>query len=384
MFTLTHMILDGANGTELQRRGMPPGCCSEQWILDHPEAELDIQRRYVDAGSTAILAPTFGANRSALSRHGLADRVREYNLRLVALSRQAAEGKAFVGGDLSPTGLCCGSVEPALYDEMKAVFREQAQALEEAGVDFFMVETQISLAEAKATVEAIREVSEKPILVSFTMAPSGKSFSGGEIASALLTLEPLGIAAFGINCVDDAALIAKTLTALRSLTNLPLLVQANAGLPETMDGKTVYTMTAEKMAEDALRYYECGADIFGSCCGSNASHIRAIAEAVDPLPFRTHTGDKPRCLCSEYRFLNLDKPYRSGELHWEKREEELERMEDEGVELCRLRIENEEQLTALLQEQGAFRLPLSLQFSDPSLKKAFLRHYIGVAQIEER
>lgn len=383
MFTLTHMILDGANGTELQRRGMPPGCCSEQWILDHPEAELDIQRRYVEAGSTALLAPTFGANRSALGRHGLGDKVREYNLRLVELSRQAADGKAFVGGDLSPTGLCCGGVEPALYDSVKEIFAEQVKALEEAGVDFYMVETQISLAEAKATVEAIRELSDKPVLVSFTMAPSGKSFSGGEIASVLLTLEPMGISAFGVNCVDNAELIAATLTELRSLTNLPLLVQANAGLPETVDGKSVYTMTPEKMAEDALRYYDCGADIFGSCCGSDARHIRAISSAVNALPFRTHEGPKPRCLCSEYRTINMDKATRSGELHWSDWENELESMEEEGVELCCLRIENEEQLNTLLSQQGLFRLPLSVHFSDDTLQKTFEKYYIGVSEIKK-
>ena len=383
MFSLTHMILDGANGTELQRRGMPAGCCSEQWILDHPEAELDIQRRYVEAGSTAILAPTFGANRISLDHHGLGDQVRDYNLRLVALSRQATDDRALVGGDLSPTGLCCGSVEPALFDSVKAAFREQALALEEAGVDFFMVETQISLAEAKATVLAIREVSDKPIFVSFTMTPSGKSFSGGEIASALLTLEPLGIAAFGINCVDNAELIAHTLTELRSLTNLPLLVQANAGLPETVDGKSVYSMSPEQMAADAKHYYDCGADIFGSCCGSNAEHIRAIAQTVGTLPFRTHGGEKKPCLCSEYRYLCMEEAHCAATLtDWENWEEELEKIEEEGAELLRLRIDTREQLDALLNQQAAFRTPLSIRFADNSLKKAFSDYYIGLADME--
>ena len=380
MFSLAHMILDGANGTELQRRGMPAGCCSEQWILAHPEAELDIQRRYVEAGSTAILAPTFGANRISLGHHGLGDCVRDYNLRLVALSRQAADGKALVGGDLSPTGLCCGSVEPTLFDSVKAAFREQAQALEEADVDFFMVETQISLAEAKATVLAIREVSSKPVFVSFTMTPSGKTLSGGEVASALLTLEPLGIAAFGINCVDNAALIEKTLRELRSLTKLPLLVQANAGLPETVEGKSVYSMSPAQMAADAKRYYDGGADIFGSCCGSNAEHIRAIAETVGVLPFRSHEGDKPRCLCSEYRYLPVGKECREATItDWENWEDELERIEEEGAELIRLNIETREQLDALLDQQGAFRMPLSVRFSDNSLKEVFSDYYIGLA-----
>ena len=380
MFSLAHMILDGANGTELQRRGMPAGCCGEQWILAHPEAELDVQRRYVEAGSTAILAPTFGANRISLAHHGLGDCVRDYNLRLVALSRQAADGRALVGGDLSPTGLCCGSVEPALFDRVKAAFREQAQALEEAGVDFFMVETQISLAEARATVLAIREVSDKPIFVSFTMTPSGKTLSGGEIASALLTLEPLGIAAFGVNCVDNAARIAATLTELRSLTNLPLLVQANAGLPETVDGKSVYSASPAQMAADARRYYDCGADIFGSCCGSNAQHIRAIAETVSPLPLRTHEGEKPRCLCSEYRYLPMGQERREATLtHWENWEDELERFEEEGAELLHLHVETREQLDAVLSQQGAFRMPLCVRFSDISLKNTFFDYYIGLA-----
>ena len=383
MFTLSPMILDGANGTELQRRGMPPGCCSEQWILEHPEAELDIQRRYVEAGSTAILAPTFGANRCALGRHGLGESVRDYNLRLVALSRQAAAGRALVGGDLSPTGLCCGSVEPALFDTVREAFREQAQALEEAGVDFFMVETQISLAEAKATVLAIREVSDKPIFVSFTMAPSGKSFSGGEIACALLTLEPLGIAAFGINCVDDAELIVHTLTELRGLTNLPLLVQANAGLPETVDGKSVYSLSPETMAQDAKRYYDCGADIFGSCCGSDDRHIRAIAQTVGALPFRSHTACIPRCLCSEYRYLRMEGTPVEKELNdWEHWEEALASLEEQGAELLRLSLEKREQVDALLHQQGDFRMPLRVEFSDPGWKNDFSTYYIGLADIK--
>lgn len=382
MFSLAHMILDGANGTELQRRGMPPGCCGEQWILAHPEAELDIQRRYVEAGSTAILAPTFGANRISLGHHGLGDSVRDYNLRLVALSRQAADGRALVGGDLSPTGLCCGSVEPALFDRVKAAFREQARALEEADVDFFMVETQISLAEAKATVLAIREVSDKPIMVSFTMTPSGKTLSGGEIASALLTLEPLGIAAFGINCVDDAELIACKLTELRSLTNLPLLVQANAGLPQTVEGKSVYSMSPAQMAADAKRYYDCGADIFGSCCGSNAEHIRVIAQTVGALPVRAHKGDILPRLCSEYRYLPMDAERREATLtDWENWEEELEQIEEEGAELLRLRIDTREQLDALLNQQASFRMPLSVRFSDSSLKNVFSDYYIGLADL---
>lgn len=377
------LILDGANGTELQRRGMPPGCCSEKWILEHPEAERDIQRRYIEAGSTAILAPTFGANRIALGRHGLGDRVRDYNTELVKLSRELAGSDILVGGDLSPTGLACGSIEPALFDSLKEVFTEQARALEDAGVDFFMVETQISLAEAKASVLAVKEVSDKPVFVSFTLAPGGKTFSGGDVASALLTLEPLGIAGFGINCVDSATLIEATISRLRGLTSLPLLVQANAGLPETVDGRAVYSMTPEAMAADALRYYECGADIFGSCCGSCDAHIRAIADAVGGLPLRRHKKNHYEYLCTEYLVLRTDEIPNPASLtineHWE---EEMEKLEQDGVNLCRIRVENREQLQILLNQQGYFRMPLSVHFCEKEIEDEFRAYYIGIARIE--
>lgn len=377
---LSHMILDGANGTELQRRGMPPGCCSEQWILDHPEAELDIQRCYVEAGSTALLAPTFGANRASLSRYGLGDRVAEYNRRLVELSREAAGGRALVAGDLSATGLVCGAAEPALFDKLLEVFGEQAEALEAAGVDFYMVETQISLPEAKAAVMAIRQRSDKPVFASFTMAGNGRSFAGGEIASALLTLEKLGISAFGINCVDDAALIERTLRQLRGLTALPLLVQANAGLPETVEGKSVYTMTPETMAADARRYYEAGADIFGSCCGSRAEHIRAIAEAVGALPFRSHSAPAGRYACSEYRFVSTEGARCERLEAKENWEEALEEMEQRGTELCELHLENEEQLERLLNAQDSFRLPLRVRCANEDIQRRLERYYTGTVQ----
>ncbi len=383
MFDLTHMILDGANGTELQRRGMPPGVCSEQWILEHPEAQQDIQRRYVAAGSTAVLAPTFGANGVALSRHGHGERVREYNLRLVALSREAVGGKALIGGDISPTGLCCGVVEPALYERVLAVYREQVSALEEAGVDFYMVETQISLPEAHAAVTAVKEISRKPVFASFSMAGGGRTFAGGDVACALLTLEKLGIDAFGINCVDDPAVIAATLKRLRALTALPLLVQANAGLPETVDGRAVYSVTAETMAADALVYYEAGADIFGACCGSHDGHIGAIARAVGSLPWRSHGNTEGEYACSEYVLTDLKGAVRAVEVRVDENwEATLEKAEEQEADLLCLHIENEAQLEVLLRQADKLRTPLSLRFADSSFREKFEKVYVGVAEFK--
>ena len=173
------LMLDGATGTQLQKRGMPAGSCSEQWLLAHPEA-IEFQRRYVQSGSGAVYAPTFGANRALLSRHGLGGQVDEYNRRLVALSRQAVGDGVRVGGDISSTGLLYGSAGEEEFEKLFAIYREQAEALEAAGVDFFAVETQLSLNEARAAVLAVKEVSRRPILVSFTLNGSGRTFSGGK------------------------------------------------------------------------------------------------------------------------------------------------------------------------------------------------------------
>ena len=138
-------ILDGATGTQLQKRGFSGGGCAEAWVLEHPEAILDIQRRYVDAGSAIIYAPTFGANRVKLEANGIFNRVGEFNERLAALSKEAAGGRALVAGDIAPTGLFLAPLGTASFEELVEIYTEQAAALERAGVDLFAIETQMTL-----------------------------------------------------------------------------------------------------------------------------------------------------------------------------------------------------------------------------------------------
>ena len=150
------LILDGATGTELQKRGYTGEECAESWILKHPDAILEIQRAYVAAGSRVVYAPTFGANRVKLESHGLLGKVREVNLRLAELSKHAADGRAWVAGDIAPTGLLLYPLGTASFAELLEVYTEQAAALENAGVDLFVIETMMTLAEARAALLAVK------------------------------------------------------------------------------------------------------------------------------------------------------------------------------------------------------------------------------------
>ena len=375
------LIFDGATGTQLQKRGMPAGSCSEKWLLEHPEA-IDFQTKYVHSGADAVYAPTFGANRVLLGRHGLGDKVAEYNRILVELSRKAVGESVRVGGDISSTGLVYGSADEEQFDELVDVYTEQAEALEEVGVDFYAVETQIALSEARAAVTAVKQVSDKPVLVSFTMSPAGRSFAGGLLSSALLSLSDMGIDAFGINCVDDPELIARTLQELRAMTDLPLLVKPNAGLPEMIGDKAVYNLSPVTMGEMAERFFALGADLFGGCCGSDENHIAAISAAVAGRTPEKHPAPTGEWVCSEYALLPLTDGLKEAEAELDNDfEENGAEREKEGAEVLHLHVQNEEQLHILLSSQGAVKLPLRVSFEEEGLRERFRRYYAGHAAL---
>ncbi len=270
------LLLDGATGTEMLKRGMPSGSCTDLWILEHPDAILELQRAYVDAGSQVIYAPTFSANRPSLERHGAKIGVRELCRELVALSREASGGKARVAGDVAPCGLQPEPVGEAGFEDLVDVFRLTAEALCDADVDLFAVETQISLIEARAAVTAIRQITQLPMLVSFTCGPTGRSLWGDDLTEAAREMQALGADAFGINCCGDLDLIEKLIREIRGACSLPLVVKPNAGRPENINGRSVYAMTPKTLADSIPRFRDVGATVFGGCCGTTPEHIAAI------------------------------------------------------------------------------------------------------------
>ena len=192
------LILDGATGTELQKHGYAGDVSAEQWTLEHPDVIVGIQRGYVAAGSQVLYTPTFGANRQKLEERSIFNQTADYNRRLAALSREAADGRAWIAGDLAPTGLFLAPLGEASFEDLVDIYTEQAAGLEAAGVDLYVIETMMTLSDARAAVLAVRSVSDKPIFVSFTCDESGRSLSGTDVTAALTVLQGMGISAFGL------------------------------------------------------------------------------------------------------------------------------------------------------------------------------------------
>lgn len=279
------LILDGATGTELQKRGYMGDVSAEQWVLEHPESILDIQKSYVASGSNVLYSPSFGANRRKLEEHGIFNKTGEYNRRLAALSKEAADGKAWVAGDISPTGMFLSPLGEASFEELVDIYTEQAAGLEEAGVDLFVIETMMTLSDARAAVLAVRSVSDKPIFVTFTCDESGRSLSGTDVTAALTVLQGMGISAFGLNCSTGPEQMLVHLKRLREFARVPLIAKPNAGMPQIVDGKTVYDCPPDEFVALVGEMLDAGVAVFGGCCGTTSEHIAALSKALDGAGF---------------------------------------------------------------------------------------------------
>lgn len=301
------LILDGATGTNLQKAGLPLGVCPEQWIVEHPEAILSLQKRFVEAGSRVLYAPTFTGNRIKLREYSLESRLAEINTELVRLSREASAGKAYVAGDLTMTGKQLAPIGDLDFEELVTVYREQAEVLLSAGVDLFVVETMMSLQETRAAVIAIRELSSDiPIMTSLTYESGGRTLYGSDPVTALITLQALGADAVGMNCSTGPADMLPLLRAMKSYANVPILAKPNAGLPELDEaGNTVYRMTPEEFGSYGKQLLSAGAGILGGCCGTEPKHIRCLREATKDSPVPVISEEKHRVLTSERRYYEI-------------------------------------------------------------------------------
>ena len=274
------LLLDGAAGSNFLLAGMPAGVCSELWLIEHPQALLDLQKAYVEAGTQILYAPTFGGNRFMLEEKHVDMPVEEVNRRIVALSKEAADGKALIAGDMTMTGRQLMPNGTLTIHEAIEGYKEQAKALYEAGVDLFVVETMVSLQEMRAAVLAIREICDLPVMATFTVDANGFTFLGTEITAAAVTLERMGVDAVGLNCSMGPDQMGLAVKKVKSAVSIPVIAKANAGHPEQEDGRTVYRMTPEKYAECADALLDEGVDMIGGCCGTTPATIRAVCEVL--------------------------------------------------------------------------------------------------------
>ena len=379
-------LMDGATGTELQKRGMPLGACTEQWALEHPEALLELQRAYVEAGAQVLVTPTLGANRGALEKFGLADRVEEYNARLTGLTRQAAAGRALVAGDLGPTLHAIPPYGETPFEVLVGFYAEQAAALERAGVDLFLVESVMAMAEARAAVLGIRESgSRRPILVTCYCDEEGRTPSGTDVLACAIVMQGMGVTAFGLNCVDPAV-AEEQLARLHLYTDLPLIAEPSAGLPDLASGQPDYPDNADAFARRTPQWAAAGVRIFGGCCGTAPAHIAALGRAmatVDFSAFPPVEKDPDVIPCAsekEARFITPDVDVgETIQCTDHLMEDILEAEEERPVGALKIEVLDTDDLEIFAREQYAVRDALCLWSDVPELLEGALRAYQGRA-----
>jgi 5-methyltetrahydrofolate--homocysteine methyltransferase len=278
------LLGDGGWGTMLMARGLEPGRPPESLLLERPEVVAEVARLYLEAGAQLLTTDSFGASPLGLEKHGLADRTEEINRLAVTTLREAAKDAAYVSASVGPTGRLLEPYGDTSKETMKAAFERQLEALLGAGPDVVCVETMIDLAEARLAVEAAKRLApETPVMATMTFDRTPRGFftvMGVSLEQAARGLAEAGADVIGSNCGNGSATMVEIARGLRQHTELPLLIQPNAGIPESRAGQVVYPETPEQMAEQARLLLEAGVAIVGGCCGSTPDHIRALRKVV--------------------------------------------------------------------------------------------------------
>lgn len=401
------IFLDGATGSNLQKKGMPVGVCPEKWILENPEKLIELQRAFIDAGTNIVYAPTFTANRIKLREYGLENQVREMNHALVALSREAAGDRALVAADITMTGEQLSPMGKLDFEELVDVYKEQITCAMEAGADLLVVETMMSLQETRAAVIAAKEVTDAAIMATMTFESDGRTLYGTDAVTAAVVLESLGVAAVGTNCSTGPDKMVEVVRSMAQVTSIPIIAKPNAGLPSLDEnGDTVYDMDEETFAREMRQVVEAGASIVGGCCGTTPDYIRALHQSVSRMPVVRRSAPSSRFLTSERATVafGLDDPFMivgerinptgKKKLQAELREGSLEMVADfaQQQEECGAQIldvnmgmsgidEKQMMLRAIETVSGVSNLPLSLDSSHVDVLEAALRRYPGRALI---
>ncbi len=274
------LLLDGATGTQLQKAGMEAGVCPELWILKHPDVMLKLQQSYAAAGSQILYAPTFSANAVKLEEYGVKQELGRINQQLVQLTRRAAGSQCLVAGNLTMTGRALAPVGDLEFEALVDCYKEQVQAIVQAGADLFVVETMMSIQECRAAVLAVKECTDLPLFVTITLEEDGRTLYGTDPVTALIAMEALGVDAFGINCSCGPDRLLPVMQELSGYARIPLIAKPNAGLPRLVNGRTVFDMDQEAFALHMKALIEAGASVVGGCCGTDASYIARLADCL--------------------------------------------------------------------------------------------------------
>ncbi len=404
-FAFSGVLLDGAFGTELAKRGMPEGVSPELWALENFDATAEILRAYRAAGSQLLYAPTFGGNRLKLANFHLENRVAEINRELVRRAKETIPD-ALIFGDVSSTGNFIDPYGKLDFDEAVDVFREEISALISGGADGIVIETMMDLQESRAALIALREVApDLPGIVTMTFESSMRSLTGVDPVSALVTLQALGADAFGCNCSTGPQDMVKLLTTLKPYAQIPLVAKPNAGVPTLRNNQTFFPMDAAEFSSYAGALVEAGAALLGGCCGTTPEHIRQLGvEMKKSTAFFRNAHPLRGVVASPSQFCRLapEEPFAViGErinptgkkaLQAQLREGKTEMVFDfalqqtqAGAALLDVNMglagidEKKMMLQSLRQVIKASPLPVSIDSTDPETVEAALRFYPGRA-----
>ena len=413
-FTKDQIIyLDGATGSNLVKAGMPSGVCPEQWILEHREVMLQLQKEYVQAGTNILYAPTFTANRVKLAEYHLEKNMSSMIHDLVAISKEAAASTpghpVYVAGDITMTGEQLRPMGKMELEDLIAIYKEQILCLVDAGADLLVVETMMSLAETRAALIAAKEVCDLPVIATLTFEADGRTLFGTDAKTAAVVLESLGASAIGANCSTGPAQMEGIISDMVSVTMIPIIAKPNAGLPFLDEnGTTCYNMEAEEFTEEMQVLVNVGATILGGCCGTTPEFIRQLHDRFGTVAQATATRrpEGIRYLTSEritHSFGLEDGFFVVGErinptgkkaLQAQLREGNFEKVIQfaEEQETCGAKVldinmgmsgidEKLCMLRALEEVSGVTNLPLSLDSSYVEVLEAALRNYPGRALV---
>lgn len=407
------LYLDGATGSNLVKAGMPSGVCPEQWILEHREVMLQLQKTYVQSGTNILYAPTFTANRVKLAEYHLENNMTSMIHDLVAISKEAAASTpgqtVLVAGDITMTGEQLKPMGKMELEELIDIYKEQILCLVDAGADLLVVETMMSLAETRAALIAAKEVCTLPVIATLTFEADGRTLFGTDAKTAAIVLESLGASAVGANCSTGPAQMEQIISDMLSVTTIPVIAKPNAGLPYLDEnGSTCYNMEAEEFAEEMAVLVNVGATILGGCCGTTPEFIRQIHErfGTDATVTVPRRPDGIRYLTSERVTVGfgLDdgffvvgeriNPTGKKALQAQLREGSFEKVIQfaEEQEACGAKVldinmgmsgidEKASMLRALEEVSGVTNLPLSLDSSYVEVLEAALRNYPGRALV---
>ena len=283
-------LLDGAMGTELIARGINVGKCNDYLNIERPDIISDIHRSYFEAGSDAVIANTFGANKYALGHHGLTEETVKINKAGVQIARDAAGENKYVLGDIGPSGDFLEPLGPLKAQDLKDAYIQQANALLDGGVDGFIIETMTAIEETAVAIEAVKSIGgDLPVFASMSFDKAGDDFKtmmGVDVEAAVAKIVSLGVDAVGFNCgtlsLDGYIELAEKYVSavLALLADVIIYAEPNAGRPELVEDQAVYKVSPEDFAEIVEKIHAAGVNIVGGCCGTSPAHIRATAEKL--------------------------------------------------------------------------------------------------------